>query len=239
MTYISISVIIHCKKRGCMKNLTNKAKNYTQNALDFEVQLIEKMPECDCKTSFLMTSKMLLNQVEKDGKVIHEQLFLLPKFYESAINKDKILFDANVHHFAKLIDFDILKSCNMMKAMMNSQVCMLIDKIDYYAKHEMIVRKNINTHLQNCAKCYSFLNKGIRNFNINNKNLENLMQSLPKDDDFNKQNLPNFYYCKKDLINKIKYVNSFTPNFIEIDNSMLADFDKNTTNNKIKGDYSL
>ena len=225
--------------RGCMKEFISKLNGYAQDKLDFEVQPIDRLPKCDDKLSFLTTSKIVLSQVENDRKCIFEQIFLLTKFYDISVNRDKISFDANVKKFAKLVDNGTAQEARVLKALMNNQVSLLLKNIDCYAKHEMNVRKNISLHLKNCAHCYSFLTVGIQKHCIKGKTLENLAQSVSTCEDFNKQNLPNFYYCKKDLINEIKYINNFSADFIKINNSMIADCISTTTHNKTKGDYSL
>ncbi len=222
-----------------MKKLENKLTDYALEKLDFEVQPIDKLPKCDDKLSFLTASKYILSQVEKDRKNIYEQMFLLTKFYDTSVNRDKISFDANVKEFARLVDCGTTQESRVLKALMNNQVSLLLKNIDCYAKREVNVRRNINLHLKNCAQCYTFLALGIQKYCIKDKTLENLTQGLPANEDFNKQSLPNFYYCKKDLINKIKYINNFSSNFIKINDSMIADYSAFTTHNKNKGDYSL
>lgn len=222
-----------------MKEFISKLNGYAQGKLDFEVQPIDRLPKCDDKLSFLTTSKIVLSQVENDRKCIFEQIFLLTKFYDISVNRDKISFDANVKKFAKLVDNGTAQEARVLKALMNNQVSLLLKNIDCYAKHEMNVRKNISLHLKNCAHFYSFLTVGIQKHCIKGKTLENLAQSVSTSEDFNKQNLPNFYYCKKDLINEIKYINNFSADFIKINNSMIADYISTTTHNKTKGDYSL
>lgn len=225
--------------RGCMKELENKLTDYTHDKLDFEVQPIDKLPECVDKLSFLTTSKIILSQVENDRKSIYEQIFLLTKFYDASVNRDKISFDANVKEFAKLVNYGSTQQSKVLKALINNQVSLLLNNINYYAKREMNVRKNISLYLKNCTRCYSFLVLGIQKHRIKDKTVENLTQSVPTNEDFSKQSLPNFYYCKKDLINKIKYINNFSANFIKIDDSIIADCSTSTPHNTTKGDYSL
>ena len=224
--------------RGCMKNLTKSLNGYTRDTLDFVVQPIDKLPKCQDKLSFLTTVKFILSQMENDKKRICEQIFLLTKLYETSINRDKISFDKNVQEFARLVSSGTVQYSKVLKALFNEQVTSLLDNIDFYAKCEISVRRNINLHLKNCAKCYALLNSGIQKFSINNKNLNNLTNNMPEYEDFNEFCLPNFYYCKKDLLTKIKYINNFSSDFIKIDKSKLYDFNK-TLNKNIKGDYTL
>lgn len=222
-----------------MKELKNKLTDYTHDTLDFKVQPIETLPKCDDKFSFLTTAKFVLSQIENDKKAIYEQIFLLVKFYDASVNRHKISFDVNVKEFARLVDNGMMQESKILKALMNNQVSLLLKNIDCYAKCEMNVRKNINFHLKNCARCYSFLSLGVQKHHIKGKTLENLMQNALANEDFSKQSLPNSYYCKKDLVNEIKYINNFLPDFIKIDNSMIAGHGTSTTHNKIKGDYTL
>ena len=225
--------------RGCMKDLTKSLKGYPYDILDFAVQPIDKLPKCKDKLSFLTTIKFHSNQIGNDKKKICEQIFLLTKLYEVSVNRYKSSFDENVQEFASLVTHSKLQYSKMMKALFNKQVVALLDNIDFYAKCEMNVRKNINLHLKNCAKYYSALTSGIQEFSIKDKNLNNLINNAPQNDDFSEFSLPNFYYCKMDLINKIKYINNFAYDFIKIDKSRLNNINNISINSNIKGDYTL
>lgn len=225
--------------RGYTRNYMNNTNSYTNCTLNSKVQPITCLPEVADKSTFLIMARMVLQEITNSKKQIYEQIFLLTKTYENTINRNKVLFENNLNQFMTLVNNKTLNNNLTLRTIMNNQVASLIKSMNDYEKYENTVRNNINIYINNCAKSYSYLSNGITSLKLKDDTVANFVTQLPNSRELDETTFPSLYFCKKDLLNEIKVVNSFCDNFIQMNNLQMPNTSTIYQENELKGDRTL